>query len=154
MKNRAAFVLISIFLSTTLLLAPTACNLSEIKTSDADVHLIQTEELKGFLDGKKGDVVLLDVRPAAKFQKGRIPSAVNIPLPELAANDSRLAQAKHLVVYAAGWTDILSRAAAKRLLALGYKNVHDYRGGLEQWKLDAGSIEGNPSPTPEPLGAQ
>ena len=47
------------------------------------------------------------------------------------------------VVYAGGWTDDLSIAGAKRLLALGYKNVFEFRGGIELWQSEGRALEGD-----------
>lgn len=128
------FLIACFLLSAAMSLA--GCDLFPTRTSDEDLLPIQTAELKAMLDDEKSAVALIDVRTPARYQKEHLPGAVNIPLPDMAANDARLANAKNIVVYGSGWTDPLSRAGAKRLLAIGYKNVYDYRGGLELWKSD------------------
>lgn len=35
--------------------------------------------------------------------------------------------------YGAGWSDSLSTAGVKRLLALGYEYVYEFKGGVEVW---------------------
>ncbi len=134
------------------------CNAAP-KTSDVDIAVIQYPQLlelmanpargadknlfKDLFAGKKtqATLILVDVRPPAKFAQGRLPGAVNIPLPELRANDARLGQATTLVVYASGWTDFLSPAGAKKLMALGYQNVREFRGGVENWVQEGGELE-------------
>lgn len=133
MPTRLAFLL-------CLLLMLFACQSTPARTSDRDLEPIDTSRLKDLLSGKQGPCVLIDVRSPAKFQQAHLPGAINIPLPQLLAADPRLAQAKHIVVYASGWRDYLAPAAAKKLLALGYVNVHLYRGGLEQWQADGGQL--------------
>ena len=78
--------------------------------------------------------VLIDVRPLKDFEESHIPGAISIPLPNLMPNDNRLAEAKQIVVYSGEPRDMLSRAAAKKLMAQGYRNVYGFPGGLDQWR--------------------
>ena len=48
-----------------------------------------------------------------------------------------LAEAKSVIVYSQNTRDLLSRAAFKTLLRRGYKNVHNFQGGLDLWRLKA-----------------
>lgn len=110
----------------------------EPRVSDADVIQLSHENLLGYLaDGKS---VLLDVRKPEIYQAGHIPGAINIFAPELRRRDARLDAAKRIIVYAGGWTDPLSINGAKRLIALGYNNVHEYKGGAELWKDSGGEL--------------
>lgn len=127
------------------------------KTDDTDIVVLQYDDLlelmanpnrprnSGLLDAfkKKGEgrTLLVDVRKPEKYQEGHIPGAVNIPLPELEASAPQLGEATAIVVYAGGWTDYLSPAGAKKLLALGYKNVYEFRGGMELWQAEGGRVE-------------
>ena len=135
------------------------------KTSDQDIKQVdypqliamlqnQKPEDTGFFDflqqKKAGPTVLLDPRIERRFNEGHLPGAVNIPLPKLVADDANLANAQNIVVYGTGWTDYLSPAAAKRLMAMGYKNVYDFRGGIELWKAQGGRVEVT-TPTTVPL---
>ena len=107
------------------------------KTSDQSLERIDTKQLDKLLKDTKSRTVLLDPRPAQAFTEQHLPGAINIPLPDLRENDPRLAQAKTIVVYGKDWNDRLAPAAAKRLMAIGYKNVLEYRGGLKVW-MDEG----------------
>lgn len=119
-----------------LICALTGCDRS-IKVSDQNLLQIQYRELVSLLDSdKKQGVVLVDTRRPADYDNGHIPSAVNIFLSDIVAGDARLSKAKHIVVYSNGWNDPISRAAGKRLMALGYKNVVDFRGGVETWRAE------------------
>jgi len=107
----------------------------KIEVNDQDIEPVTYRQVKDMLaEREKRRVVLIDVRQPEAFDADHIPGAVNIPLAEIRRHDSRLAQAKTLVVYSKGWRDRLSLAAAKKLVALGYQNVRDYRGGLEDWQ--------------------
>jgi len=126
MKLALFFLLVGVFVLA-------GCN-TLAKTSDRDVTVVDYEGLVRLLNDEKRPVIVIDVRPADRFATGRLPMAINIPLPELRPNDPRLAEAHHLVVYSRGLGDPLSRAAAKRLMVQGYANVHDFAGGLELWQ--------------------
>ncbi len=110
------------------------------RTSDDDVATMRYESLRELLSDEDEDVLLVDPRTAAAFATGHIPDAVNIPLPTMVKKDPRLADAEHIVVYAAGWTDPLAIAAAKRLLALEYENISHFPGGLELWAESGGRV--------------
>lgn len=110
-------------------------------TSDDDIQTIQTKDVLNYLSDPKNQTVLLDVRTAKKFEAGHLPGAIHIPLPMIVENDRRLANAKIIIVYGSGWTDYLSPAGTKKLMALGYSGVYDYRGGVELWRHDGHAIE-------------
>lgn len=110
----------------------------EPRVSDADVIQLSHEELLGYI--AEGSTALLDVRKPELYEAGHIPGAINIFSPELRRRDSRLDGAKRIVVYGGGWTDPLAVNGAKRLIALGYKNVHEYKGGIELWEDSGGQL--------------
>jgi len=111
-----------------------ACD-SQTKVTDEDVPIIKEPQLLDMM-GKKG-VVLVDVRKPEQYAAGHIPGAVSIYLPKIIKNHPALGGARQIVVYASGYTDPLSLAASKRMVAMGYKNVVEFKGGIELWK-DAG----------------
>jgi len=112
--------------------------LGETKTSDRDIQNIRYEQLREHL--AKGDTLLIDVRRPEMYKAGHIPGAVNVPLPTMRSNDPRLANYRRLVVHAGGWTDPLSVAGAKRLIALGYKEVYEFKGGTDVWADSGGRL--------------
>lgn len=132
-----------------MLLVLAGCSLTETRTSDEDLKPIKTTQLKELLEDPDSGLVLVDVRTAARFAGGSIPGAINIPLVELRMNDARLSEAQVIVTTSQGWQDNLAPAGAKKLIALGYTNVLDYRGGLDQWLAD-GEPASSPTPKPQP----
>jgi len=116
------------------------------QTSDNDIEIMRVEQVDAALE--EGEAVLLDVRPEKAYHVGHIPGAINVPLPTIRRGDPRLANARQIIVYAGGWTDPLSTAGTKRLLALGYSNVYEFKGGTEVWR-DAGGrlVETDPDAT-------
>jgi len=124
------------------LLLLTGCN-QPPKIDDKDLQRIEYPALLEMLNNPKPKhrTILIDVRSKDKYVQGHIPKALNIPIQDLVWQDPRLMEAKNLVVYAGGWTDYRSPAAAKKLLALGYKNVFDFRGGIETWQAYGDRLE-------------
>lgn len=108
------------------------------KTSDKDIQVMRYEEVQAAM--AKAETVVIDVRTAKAFNEGHIPGAMSVPLPTIRGKDSRLTGAKKIIVYAGGWTDPLSVAGAKRLIALGYDNVYEFKGGTEVWTDSGGRL--------------
>ena len=124
-----------------LLLAMLGGCRSGAQISDVDLETIGYERFGELRQaGEKEHVVVIDVRATTGYRQGHIPGAIHIPLPELQRNDPRLAAATRLIVYGAGWDSPLSPAAGKKLIALGYNGVYDYRGGVEDWRSQGGRL--------------
>lgn len=137
MKRIAGYT--SVVFMSVLMMGLVGCN-SEPKTSDQDLTQLEYPKLLKMQANPKMHLVIIDVRSAERYAQGHIPNAINISIPDLRASDPRLADATDIVVYATGWTEYLSPAAAKKLLALGYKNVYDFRGGIEMWAAYGGKV--------------
>lgn len=121
------------------LLAVPACELGGPRTSDRNVNLIDPQAFDELLNDDE-TTLILDPRPADRFAAGHLPGAINIPINRLRADLPQLAEAQQIVVYADGPDDFLSTAAAKKLIALGYANVYDFRGGIELWQAQGRRI--------------
>lgn len=121
------------------------------QTSDADLTILDYEKMVEVMNDTKTRAVVVDVRKPEAYAKGHIPGAINIPVLDIYHGDPRLAEAQRIVVYSNGWSprndDLLSWAAAKKLLAIGYDYVEDFRGGLSLWAESGGKViipdEGN-----------
>lgn len=83
------------------------------------------------LDSMKG-VVLLDVRTPKEFKQGHIPGAVHVPLTEIGSRIKKLRKDKDIVVYCQSGNR--SIWAIRRLIAMGYKNLYNLKGGYNAWK--------------------
>ena len=70
---------------------------------------------------RKGEVTLLDVRPAEEYDAGHIPGALSVPLPELAKRLSELSRAREVVAYCRGPYCVLAVEAVKLLRRKGFK---------------------------------
>lgn len=81
-----------------------------------------------------GDLVILDVRPAAEFAAGHIPGALSVPLDQLDAAISRLPKRTQVVAYCRGPYCILAPLAVERLRAKGYQ-ARRLADGMPEWRL-------------------
>lgn len=99
---------------------------------------IDRETLRLKLENRQR-LVLVEALPAAYYEQGHLPAAVNIPHDAVDAQAARLLPDKNveIVVYCASATCRNSDYAALRLKALGYANVYVYTGGKADW-MDAG----------------
>jgi rhodanese-related sulfurtransferase len=137
--NYRTLFLIGLFSFSITLGMLTGCQ-SDPKTSDQDLTQLEYPAFLNLKADPKRRVVIVDVRIPERYAEGHIPGAINISIPDLRAGDERLAEATDIVVYATGWTEYLSPAAAKKLLALKYENVYDFRGGIEMWQAYGGKV--------------
>ncbi|WP_437930487.1 rhodanese-like domain-containing protein [Sorangium sp. So ce291] len=96
--------------------------------------------------GRGDGLVVAEVLPAAYYEAGHLPGAVNLPLDGLERSIARLAPSREtaIVVYCSGPTCRNSHAAAARLAALGYGAVRVFAGGKAAWR-DAGLALERPS---------
>jgi rhodanese-related sulfurtransferase/DNA-binding transcriptional ArsR family regulator len=82
----------------------------------------------------RGEVVILDVRPAEEFAAGHIPGALSVPLDQLDAALSRLPKRARIVAYCRGPYCVLAPQAVQRLLAKGF-TARRLVDGMPEWRL-------------------
>ena len=82
----------------------------------------------------RGNVVILDVRPAGEFAAGHIPGALSVPLDQLDAALARLPRRAEIVAYCRGPYCVLAPQAVERLRAKGYR-ARRLADGLPEWRL-------------------
>ncbi|MCT7594313.1 rhodanese-like domain-containing protein [Aliarcobacter butzleri] len=80
--------------------------------------------------------ILIDARPALKYQKGTIPSSYNIPdtnFDEYYKAISDIPKDKELIVFCGGYSCEKSPIVAQKLKEKGHKNVKIYSAGEPEW---------------------
>lgn len=95
---------------------------------------IAAQQLTNLVNREDG--VVLDIRPAAEFNKGHIVGAINIPLSKLAEADKDLERIKSrpvVVVCAQGMTAV---NACKMLKQKGFEKVFRLNSGMQGWQAD------------------
>ena len=90
---------------------------------------------KEIVQAGRDDYVLIDVRARHQFAICSLPNAINIPVGELVEREADLERlserSKHL--YTICRRGVLSQKAAIVLETMGYKQVCNVQGGLEEW---------------------
>ncbi|MDH6244037.1 metalloregulator ArsR/SmtB family transcription factor [Mycobacterium sp. OTB74] len=81
-----------------------------------------------------GDIVLLDVRPAAEYRAAHIPGAVSIPIDELATRITELPEHTDVVVYCRGEYCVFAHDAVAALSARGRRAIR-LNDGMLEWRL-------------------
>jgi rhodanese-related sulfurtransferase len=99
-----------------------------------DLEPISGEALIGRL--RRGDIVVLDVRPPEEYRAGHIRNAVSIPLAELKRRLDRLPAGREIVAYCRGPYCVMAAEAVDILKRAGRK-ARRLRDGFPEWK-DAG----------------
>jgi rhodanese-related sulfurtransferase len=83
---------------------------------------------------RKGDVVVLDVRPADEFLAAHLPFARSIPIDELKLRLSELPKGKKVVAYCRGPYCLIARDAVELLRKKGYDAVR-LPEGVAEWGI-------------------
>jgi len=97
-----------------------------------DVDAIGRDELIERL--RKGDVVLIDVRPGEEFDAGHIEGARSIPLEELEQRLAELPADREIVAYCRGPICAYAHEAVRRLRAAG-RDARRLEEGWPEWRL-------------------
>ena len=97
-----------------------------------DVDAIGRDELIARL--RKGDVVLVDVRPTEEFEAGHIEGARSIPLEELEDRLAELPADREVVAYCRGPFCAYAHDAVRRLRAAGHP-ARRLEEGWPEWRL-------------------
>jgi rhodanese-related sulfurtransferase len=101
----------------------------------APVEAVTRDELEARL--RKGDLVLVDVRPEKEFEAGHIDGAVSIPIDELAERLAELPEDAEVVAYCRGSLCAYAHEAVRRLRGAG-RSARRLEGGWPEWKLAHG----------------
>jgi rhodanese-related sulfurtransferase/DNA-binding transcriptional ArsR family regulator len=84
---------------------------------------------------RAGEVLVIDVRPAAEYAAGHIPGAVSVPLEDLPARLGALPDGTEIVAYCRGSYCVLARDAVRHLRSAG-RTARHLADGMLEWRLD------------------
>ena len=98
-----------------------------------ELQAITNQELVARL--KKGDVVVLDVRPPEEFRAGHIAAAKSIPVDELAKRLKELSKHTTVVAYCRGPYCVFADDAVALLRKRGYEAFR-LQTGFPEWKIE------------------
>lgn len=113
-----------------LILVLTALVIGSKAQGNEDVHLLKPEEFKKKIEIFKNEQ-LLDVRRADEYAKGAIKGSLNFDFfsKEFSNQIATLDKSKPVMVYCAG--GYRSGETAKKLAAMGFKEIYDLEGGFD-----------------------
>lgn len=103
-----------------------------ISLDDDDLVPIDRENL--LKAARKGEVVVLDVRPTEEYLAAHLPFARSIPLAELRQRLDELPKDRTIVAYCRGPYCLTAPDAVTLLRAEGYSALH-LRDGVAEWSL-------------------
>lgn len=99
---------------------------------------VQMDEL--LKRARKGDVVILDTRPAREYAAGHIAGAISVPIDDLPRRLRNLPKSKSFVAYCRGRYCIYADQAVARLRASG-RRAHRMAAGFPEWKSAGMPVE-------------
>lgn len=82
---------------------------------------------------RRGELVVIDVRPPAEFDQAHLPYARSMPIGEIAHRLAELPRDKPIVAYCRGPFCLFSEEAYQLLSARGYQ-VHKLLDGVSEWQ--------------------
>ena len=105
--------------------------LRQMMAEPASLAQVGRKEL--LAQAKRGEVVVLDVRPPDEYDAAHLPYARSVPLPELAQRLAELPQDVEIVAYCRGPFCLMSDEAVKLLRAHGYRARKTFD-GISEWQ--------------------
>lgn len=106
--------------------------LQKIATQPEDLVANDRESL--LKAARKGEIVVLDVRPSEEYLNAHLPFARSIPLEELRQRLAELPRDRSIVAYCRGPYCLLAVDAVTLLKQEGYSAIH-LREGVAEWAL-------------------
>lgn len=95
------------------------------------------------------DALLLDVSLAEDYHAEHLPNALNAAVYEVSFLDKvenlregKIDRTRPVVVYGSSADSLASATAAVKLEVAGFTDVHDFRGGLSEWKAAGHTVQG------------
>jgi rhodanese-related sulfurtransferase/DNA-binding transcriptional ArsR family regulator len=89
---------------------------------------------------RKGEVTVLDVRPAVEFRAGHLPRALSVPLEDLEARMKDFPKDREIVAYCRGPYCVMAVEAVARLRKQGFRAVRLDMGVLD-WQAQGLPVE-------------
>lgn len=89
---------------------------------------------------KKGEVIIIDVRPIDEYVSGHLPFAISVPISELSKKLKTFPKDKEIIAYCRGPYCFLALEAVETLRAKGFKALR-LSDSVQDWKSNGLPIE-------------
>jgi rhodanese-related sulfurtransferase len=96
-------------------------------------RLVQIGRKELMMQAKRGEVIVLDVRPADEYDTAHLPHARSMPLAELSHRLAELPRHAEIVAYCRGPFCLMSDEAVKLLTQRGFKARKTFD-GVSEWQ--------------------
>lgn len=106
----------------------------------APEQLARTGRAELLEQARRGDVIVIDVRPQEEFEVAHLPYARSLPLPELERRLSELPRDREIVAYCRGPFCLFSDEAQKLLAGEGFR-VRKLLDGVAEWQVAGMPVE-------------
>lgn len=106
--------------------------LQQMRTQPDDLMANNRDDL--LKAARKGEVVVLDVRPAEEYLHAHLPFARSIPLTELRQRLAELPKDRSIVAYCRGPYCLMAKDAVELLQQAGFQALH-LREGVAEWGI-------------------
>ena len=133
MKTILYLLAIFLFVSNT-----PAWTQSDTLPNDLSRTVNTSEGLKAVIDGKDPRFVIVDVRNESAYERGHIPTAINIPRGYVSDVQIPPAKDKYIILYC--FNGLTSPGAGERMLADGYEYILVW-GGIADWPYELESSQ-------------
>jgi len=100
------------------------------------VPWVSAQYIKMVLNDPERVALIVDARPALKYNAGTLPGALNLPWPQFSSLQGLLPADKNVQVifFCGGFSCDLSHKSAQAAKSLGYTNILTFAGGWPEWK--------------------
>lgn len=112
--------------------------LGDMAANPAELTSVNRSEL--LEQARRGEVIVIDVRPGSEYEVAHLPFALSLPLEELELRLASLPTDKEIVAYCRGPFCVMSDAAVALLTTKGYR-VRKIRDGVSEWQAAGMPIE-------------
>lgn len=106
--------------------------MKELVTHPQELAPVGSKEL--LAQAKRGEVVVIDVRPATEYQAAHLPYARSLPLAELKARLGEIPPGKPVVAYCRGPFCLMAKAAVELLTKQGISAAR-LEDGVAEWRV-------------------
>ncbi|OBS07879.1 metalloregulator ArsR/SmtB family transcription factor [Acidihalobacter prosperus] len=110
------------------------------RMSEQAAELTPINRTQMFELARRGDVVVLDVRPETEFAAGHLPYALSMPLAEVRKRLAELPHDKPIVAYCRGPFCVMAKEAVTLLSREGYRATR-IEDGVAEWRAQGLPVE-------------